>query len=55
MLRTNIQDWSPKELWRAYIQLTEAEDALRIHKNDLSIRPVWHQKEERVRVHIEIC
>ena len=48
MLRSNIRDWSPEELWRTYIQLTEAEEAFRIHKSDLSIRPIWHQKEERV-------
>jgi len=55
MLRSNIRDWSPEELWKAYIQLTEAENAFRIHKSDLSIRPVWHQKEERVQAHILIC
>jgi transposase len=55
MLRSNIQDWSAQELWRAYIQLTDAEDAFRIHKSDLRIRPVWHQKEERVRAHILVC
>jgi transposase len=55
MLRSNIRDWSPEELWKAYIQLTEAENAFRIHKSDLSIRPVWHQKEERVQAHIPIC
>ncbi len=55
MLRSNIRDWSPEELWKAYIQLTEAEDAFRIHKSDLSIRPVWHQKEGRVQAHILIC
>ena len=55
LLRSNIQDWSPEELWRAYIQLTEAEEAFRIHKSDLSIRPIWHQKEERVRAHILVC
>lgn len=55
ILRTNIQDWPPEELWKAYIQLTEAENAFRVHKNDLSIRPVWRQKEERVRSHILIC
>jgi transposase len=55
MLRSNIRDWSAEELWKAYIQLTEAEDAFRIHKSDLSIRPVWHQKEERVRAHILVC
>jgi transposase len=55
MLRSNIRDWSSEELWRAYIQLTEAEEAFRIHKSDLSIRPIWHQKEERVRAHILVC
>lgn len=55
MLRSNIQDWSPEELWKAYIQLTEAEEAFRIHKSDLSVRPIWHQKEERVRAHILVC
>ncbi len=55
MLRSNIRDWPPEELWRAYIQLTEAEEAFRIHKSDLGIRPLWHQKEERVRAHILVC
>lgn len=55
LLRTNITDWSEEDLWKAYIQLTEAEDAFRIQKSDLSIRPVWHQKEDRVRAHILVC
>lgn len=55
MLRSNIRDWSPEDLWKAYIQLTEAENAFRIHKSDLGIRPVWHQKEERVQAHILVC
>jgi len=55
MLRTNINDWSGEELWKAYIQLTEAEAAFRIHKSDLKIRPVWHQKTERVQSHILVC
>jgi len=33
----------------------DAENAFRIHKSDLSIRPVWHQKEERVLAHIFVC
>jgi DDE family transposase len=48
LLRSNVPDWSAEELWRAYIQLTQAEAAFRIHKSDLAIRPIWHQKEERV-------
>ena len=48
MLRSNVTDWTPEELWRAYIQLTEAEAAFRIQKSDLQIRPVWHQRADRV-------
>jgi transposase len=55
MLRTNIKDWSGQDLWQAYIQLTEAEAAFRIHKSDLKIRPIWHHKTERVEAHILVC
>lgn len=55
VLRSNVTDWSDEELWNAYIQLTEAEAAFRIQKNDLRIRPIWHQKEERVLAHILVC
>jgi transposase len=55
LLRTNVTDWSDEELWKAYIQLTEAEGAFRIHKSDLRLRPIWHQKEERVQAHILVC
>ena len=55
VLRTNIPDWSPEDLWRTYIQLTEAEAAFRIHKSDLSLRPIWHQSEHRVQAHILVC
>src|SRR5208283_1405661 len=47
-LRTNLRDWSSEALWRTYIQLSEAEAAFRIHKSQLSIRPIWHQREDRV-------
>jgi len=55
LLRTNIADWTDEDLWKTYIQLTEAEAAFRIHKTDLSIRPIWHQKKERVLAHILVC
>lgn len=55
VLRTNVVDWTPEELWHAYVQLTEAEAAFRIQKSDLRIRPVWHQKEDRVLAHILVC
>jgi transposase len=55
LLRSNITDWTPEELWRAYIQLTEAEAAFRIQKTDLQLRPVWHQRQDRVEAHILVC
>ena len=55
LLRTNIRDWTPEDLWTAYIQLTDAEAAFRIHKQDLKLRPIWHQREDRVQAHIMIC
>ena len=55
VLRTNILDWKPEELWRTYIQLYEAEAAFRIQKTDLSIRPIWHQSAARTRAHILVC
>jgi transposase len=55
LLRTNVTNWTDEEPWKAYIQLTEAEAAFRIHKSDLTIRPIWHQKEDRVLAHIFVC
>jgi hypothetical protein len=53
--RSNVRDWSAEELWRAYMQLTEAEGAFRIHKSDLSLRPVCHRKQQRVEAHVLVC
>jgi len=55
LLRSNVTDWSSEDLWKAYIQLTEAEAAFRIEKSDLRIRPIWHQREDRVLAHILVC
>lgn len=55
LLRSNVTDWSDEDLWQAYMQLTEAEAAFRIHKSDLRIRPIWHQKQDRVLAHILVC
>jgi transposase len=55
LLRTNLTESDPAMLWKRYIQLTEAEWAFRITKEELGIRPIWHQKEERVRAHILVC
>ena len=55
ILRSNLCDVDPVTLWKRYIQLTEAEWAFRIAKDELVIRPIWHQKEDRVRAHILVC
>lgn len=55
ILRSNVENWTGEELWRAYIQLHQAEAAFRIQKTDLRIRPIWHQRAERVQAHILVC
>ena len=55
LLRSNVADWSDEDLWKAYIPLTEAEAAFRIHNSELTIRPIWHQKEDRVPAHMFVC
>jgi len=55
ILRTNVHDWTDEELWKTYVQLTEAEAAFRIHKSDLAIRPIWHRKGDRIKAHILVC
>jgi transposase len=55
ILRSNIHDWTDEELWKTYIQLSEAEAAFRIQKSDLCIRPIWHHKQSRIKAHILIC
>jgi len=53
-LRTNIPDWSEEQLWTTYIMLTEIEATFRSLKTELGLRPVYHQKEERVTGHLFI-
>jgi len=55
LLRTNVTDLDAAALWKQYIQLTEAEWAFRISKDELRLRPIWHQKKERVLAHILVC
>lgn len=53
--RTNLTGRGPEELWKTYMQLNQAESSFRICKTDLGIRPVYHQRAERVRSHIFVC
>jgi transposase len=55
VLRSNITDWTDEKLWKAYIQLTQAEAAFRINKDQLRVRPIWHQRTDRVQAHILVC
>ena len=55
LLRTNLSETDPSRLWKQYIQLTEAEWAFRIEKDELGLRPIWHHKPERVLAHILVC
>jgi hypothetical protein len=55
LLRTNLEGESAEELWTKYIQLTEAEAAFRALKSELSIRPLFHQIEPRVKAHILVA
>ena len=55
LLRTNLEGAAVEELWTKYIQLTEAEAAFRALKSELSIRPLFHQLEPRVKAHILVA
>jgi transposase len=55
LLRSNVTNVDAATLWKRYIQLTEAEWAFRITKDELAIRPIWHHKDDRVKAHILVC
>ncbi len=55
LLRTNLKGESPEELWAKYMQLTEVEAAFRALKSEVSIRPLFHQLERRVKAHILVA
>jgi transposase len=55
MLRTNLKAETAEDLWAKYMQLTEAEASFRALKSELSIRPLFHQKETRVKAHVMVA
>jgi transposase len=55
LLRSNIKSDDPGDLWRMYLQLVEIEQAFKELKNDLSIRPIYHQLETRIEAHIFVA
>lgn len=52
LLRTNLPDTDPATLWGFYMQLVRVEEAFRILKGDLALRPIYHQSEHRIEAHI---
>lgn len=55
LLRSNLMDQDPATLWRHYILLTEIEQAFKELKHDLGIRPIHHQKDDRIEAHIFVA
>ena len=55
MLRTNLTADTAEQLWSKYMQLTEAEASFRALKSELSIRPLFHQLEPRVKAHVMVA
>jgi transposase len=52
LLRSNLVHQDPRVLWEYYIQLTEVEQAFKDLKQDLAVRPVYHQTDDRIDAHI---
>jgi hypothetical protein len=55
LLRTNLIDNDPAQLWSYYLQLVAVEQAFKNLKGDLAIRPIFHQEEARIEAHIFIA
>ncbi len=55
MLRSHLTSDDPGQLWTWYIQLTEVEQAFKELKGDLSIRPLYHQRETRIEAPIFVA
>jgi transposase len=55
LLRTNLTQEDPAKLWEFYIQLTQVEGAFKDLKDDLSVRPIFHQLEKRIEAHVFVA
>jgi hypothetical protein len=55
LLRTNLSGQDPAQLWQFYIQLVEIEAAFKTMKDDLQLRPIFHQLEQRIEAHIFVA
>ena len=55
LLRSNLSAQDPARLWQFYVQLTQVEAAFKDLKDDLSLRPIFHQLERRIEAHIFVA
>lgn len=55
LLRSNLTTADPAQLWQQYVQLTEVEQAFKELKSDLAIRPIYHQRDDRIEAHIFVA
>lgn len=55
LLRSNLCGKEPALLWQFYIQLVEIEAAFKNLKDDLQLRPIYHQLENRIEAHIFVA
>ncbi len=55
LLRTNLVGRDPGQMWGFYTQLVHVEEAFKHLKGDLAIRPIFHQKEQRIEAHIFVA
>jgi hypothetical protein len=55
LLRTNLTETDPVKLWHYYLQLVQVEEAFRVLKSDLAIRPIFHQDPQRIEAHVFIA
>jgi transposase len=55
LLRSNLTGGDPAQLWACYLQLTEVEQAFKELKDDLAIRPIYHQTDARIEAHILVA
>lgn len=55
LLRTNLTEDDPAQLWSYYLQLVAVEEAFKNLKGDLAIRPIFHQLQDRLEAHIFIA
>ena len=55
LLRSNMAPINPEILWHQYVQLTEVEEAFRVLKSELNIRPIWHRIDRRVEAHVMVA